>query len=92
MNTFVSHNVANLSEASRENIEELLGAKLEANQRIYIVVDAPLSGPSQAKRTAAAQRIASIISQAQAHADSRGIPDAEIDAAVEEAMAHVRGR
>lgn len=92
MSALISRNVDDLPEASRQSIEQLIGSPLEAHQRVYIVVDAPPPGPTGATRLQAAERIRQIVSQAQAHADSKGVTDVEMDAAVEEAMADVRRR
>jgi hypothetical protein len=92
MSALVSRKVAELSEASRRGIEQLIGSPLEANQRVYVVVDAPPPGPAPAAKIRAAEHIRQIVAQAQAHADSKNLTDEEMDAAVEEAMANVRHR
>lgn len=88
----ICRNVDDLPEASRQGIELLLGAPLEAHQRVYIVVDASPVGPGQPARTLAAKRIREIIAQAKANAESQGVSDQEIDAAIQEAMQAVRPR
>ncbi len=92
MSSLVSRNVDDLSDASRQTIEQLIGSPLKAHQRVYIVVDVPPPGPPAAVRLQAAERIRQIVAQAQGHADSQGVADAEMDAAVEEAMAEIRRR
>ena len=92
MSTIVSRNVDDLPEPSRQSIEQLLGARLEAHQRVYIIVEAPLAGPSEARRSHAARRMQDLMARAQAHADAQGVSDQEMDAAVDEAMTHVRRR
>lgn len=92
MSALISRNVDDLPESSRQGIEQLIGTPLESHQRVYIVVDAPPPGPPGAVRLQAAERIRQIVAQAQAHADNKGVTDAEMDAAVEEAMADVRRR
>lgn len=92
MSALISRNVDDLPAASRENIEQLIGSPLKAHQRVYIVVDMPPPGPSEAVRLQAAERIRQIVAQAQSHADNIGVSDSEMDAAVDEAMAHVRRR
>jgi hypothetical protein len=92
MSALISRNVDDLAPASRENLEQLLGAPLEAHQRVYIVVDAPPPGPTETTRLHAAERIRQIITQAQAHADSQGVPEAELDEAVDEALTAIRPR
>ena len=92
MSACVSRNVDDLPDASRQSIELLIGSPLQAHQRVYIVVDDPRPGPSGQERLQAAQRIRQIVAQAQAHAELTGVSDSQIDAAVEEAMAHIRRR
>jgi hypothetical protein len=92
MSSIVSRNVVDLPEASKQGIEQLLGAPLKPHERVYIVVDAPPAGPAEPVRIRAAKRIEEIIAHAQANADRQGVPDAEIEAAIEEAMRHVRPR
>ena len=90
MSNVISRNVDDLPESSKQGIEQLLGAPLKPHERVYIVVEAPLAGPAEPVRKQAAKRIRDIIAQAQAHADQENVPDAEIDAAVDEAMTHIR--
>jgi len=92
MSTIVSRNVDDLPEPSRQGIEQLLGVRLEAHQRVYIIVAAPLAGPAESKRRPAARRMQELIVRAQAHADAHGVTDQEMDASVEEAMTRVRHR
>ena len=92
MSALISRNVDDLPEGSSQSIEKLIGSPLEAHQRVYIVVDAPPPGPAIATRLQAAKRIRQVFAQAQAHADSKGVSDAEMDGAVEEAMASLRRR
>jgi hypothetical protein len=73
-------------------LEQLLGAPLEAHQRVYIIVEAPLAGPAESTRRPAARRMQELMARAQAHADAHGVTDQEMDAAVEEAMTRIRRR
>ncbi len=88
----LSRNVTEIPEASRRSLEDLLGRQLLANQRVFIMVLDPSAVPDEAQRTSAAAGLREIIAAAQAHADQAGVSDEEIDAAVEEAMGHVRRR
>ena len=92
MSTIVSRNVDDLTETSRQGLEQLLGARLEAHQRVYVIVEAPLAGPAEPERRQAARRLQKVIDRAQANADAHGITDQEMDSAVDEAMAHIRLR
>ena len=90
MINIVSRNVNDLSEASRQGLEQLLGATLKPHERVYIVVDAPPAGPAEPTRIQAAKRIHEII--AEAEANTATVSGGEIDGAIEEAMQHVRQR
>lgn len=92
MSTILTRNVQDLSAANREHLEQLLGIRLEARERVHIVVESPPAGPAADVKLLAAQRIRQVIAQAEAHAERQGIPDAEIDSAVQEALDHVRQR
>jgi hypothetical protein len=42
MSMIVRRNVGELPETSRKGIEQLVGTPLEANQRVFIIVESPL--------------------------------------------------
>jgi hypothetical protein len=92
MENMVSRNVNDIPEASRRSLESLLGYPLQGNQRVFIMVLDPASPPSDESRRSVAQGLRAIIDRAQRHADSSGFSDQEADAAVEEAMEHIRRR
>lgn len=92
MSNIVSRNVDDLPAASREGIEQILGAPLKPHERVYIVVDAPPAGPAEPIRLQAATRIRDIIAAAQANADAQGASSEDFDSAVDEAMQHIRPR
>jgi hypothetical protein len=92
MSNIVSRNVDDLPVASRQGIEELLGTELQPHERVYIVVDVPPSGPVASVRIPAAQRIRELLATAQANAEALNVSDAQADAAIEEAMSHIRPR
>jgi hypothetical protein len=43
MSVIVRRNVGELPETSRQGIELLVGAPLEANQRVFVIVESPLA-------------------------------------------------
>jgi len=88
----ISRSVDDIPEASRRSLESLLGCPLQGNQRVFIMVLDPASAPSDESRQFAAQGLRAIINRAQRYADSSGILNEEADAAVEEAMKHIRRR
>jgi len=92
MENMLSRNVTEIPEASRRSLEDLLGQQLRADQRVFIMVlDSP-SVPDEEQRGSAAAGLRKIIAAAQSHADRAGVSDEELDASVDEAMAHVRRR
>ncbi|HEX4070558.1 MAG TPA: hypothetical protein VHX68_05295 [Planctomycetaceae bacterium] len=92
MENMLSRNVTEIPESSRRSLEDLLGRQLLANQRVLIMVLDPSAAPDKEQRACAAAGLREISAAAQAHADQAGVSDGEIDAAVEEAMGHVRRR
>ena len=88
----LSRNVEDIPEASRRSLEGLLGRELQQDQRVVILVLDPAAAPSGESRRNAAQGLREIIARAERHAAGTGVSEAEADAAVEEAMAHVRRR
>jgi hypothetical protein len=50
MSTIVRRNVGEMPEASRQSIEQLIGAPLKADQRLSIIVEAPVVRRSVTKR------------------------------------------
>jgi hypothetical protein len=92
MDTVVSRSVLDLPAQQRTTLEQLIGRPLAAEQQVLIMIVDPPAIPSEAARERAAVGIRKIIAEAQAHADAHHVTDDEADAAVEEAMAHVRRR
>ncbi|MBS0208976.1 MAG: hypothetical protein JSS27_08495 [Planctomycetes bacterium] len=86
----LSRNVAEIPEANRRSLEDLLGKELTPNQRVFIMVLDSSAASDEGQRASAAAGLREIIASAQAHANRIGATDDEIDAAVDEAMAHVR--
>lgn len=92
MENMLSRNVDEIPEASRRSLESLLGRQLQEHQRVFIMVLDPAGAPSDATRREAAVGLRDIIAMAERHADAQGITEDEADAAVTEAMEHVRRR
>ena len=92
MQNIVSHNVDEIPEASRRSLENLLGHELQQNQRVCILVLDPVASPTDDQRCSAAKGLRQLIAQVESHANEQGIREAEVDAAVEEALAQVRRR
>jgi hypothetical protein len=92
METILSRSVGEISAAQRQSLENLLGHPLQQNQRVFIMVLDPTNVPSCDQRGEAARGLREIISLAERHANEHGISEAEVDAAVDETMDHVRRR
>jgi hypothetical protein len=61
MSMIVRRNVSELPETSRQGIEQLVGTPLEANQRVFVIVESPLrmrheDNPSSPKLPIATRR------------------------------------
>lgn len=92
MENILSRNVDEIPEASRRSLESLLGGELLGHQRVFIMVLDPADTPSEAKQCSAATGLRDIIAKAERHAGANGVSEGEADAAVIEAMEHVRRR
>jgi hypothetical protein len=92
MENMLSCNVTDIPEASRRSLEDLLGRQLHANQRVCILVIDSSAVPNADQRASATAGLRELITIAQSHADQTGVSEEEIDAAVNEAMGHVRRR
>jgi hypothetical protein len=76
----------------RQQIEAVVGAPLEPGQQVCIMVYTPNQVPSEDLRRLAAANLQRLFERADAYADQKAISDDEIDAAVDDALNHVRGR
>jgi hypothetical protein len=92
METIVAKTVGEISDSARRSLEDLLGQQLQPEQRVLAMVIAPGATPDESVRREALIGLRQIIASAQQNADANGVSDEEIDAAVEEAMAHVSDR
>jgi hypothetical protein len=90
METHVTHRVSDIPGSGRAFIEQLLGRPLENDQRVFIMAYTP---PADfAARSAARDRLQQFLAAQASRAARQGITANEADAAVEEAMRHVRPR
>jgi hypothetical protein len=85
-------NVNDIDSADRQAIEHLLGRPLDADQNVFIMAFTPGATPDAATREQARKRLESTLAATQRHATDKGVTADEADAAVEEAMQHVRPR
>ena len=92
MNLVTVDNVDALDDERRRRLEAVVGAPLEQDQQVFIMVYTPNKIPSEEARRNAAANMRRLFDKADAHADRLGVTDDEIDAAVEAAIDHVRGQ
>jgi len=82
--------VVDLPGEDRRSVENLLGQPLQDNQEVYILAFQPGVVPDEGTRQQARASMRKTFAQTEAHADRKGICDAEIDEAVDEAMDQIR--
>ena len=92
MEAMVTRNVNEISPPARRTLEDLLGRQLEANQQVFLMVLSPSHKPDAETRRQAAESIRRTLSQVDRHVAAHGISGEQVDAAVDEAMEHVRPR
>lgn len=92
MESISVRNVNDIRADDKRSLEDLLGQQLEANQQVFIMVLTPGVQPNELTREAAAMRIEKTLARVDANVSAENHSQAEIDAAVEEAMDHVRRR
>jgi hypothetical protein len=92
MNRSALINVDSLNASQRQAIESAVGSTLEQDEQIYIVVCRPdFSGPDEEIRRRARASLQAIFAKGDANLAATGVSDEEADAALEEALQHVRG-
>ncbi len=84
--------VNNIPEPDRRSLENLLGHSLAADQQVCVMVFSPSKIADDATRRAAVESIRRTLDSIDQHRTAHGIADDEVDAAVDEAIEHVRPR
>ena len=84
--------VKDIQDSGKRWLEELLGQPLRENQQVFIMVLSPGIEPDEAARRQARAGLEATFQEATAHAEAQGVSDDAIDAALGEAMGHVRPR
>lgn len=92
METTVSKGVSEIPDDARRGLESLLGGRLEADQRVVVMVYTPGAVPDEASRRQAVASLQATFRKIDAHVAASGISPEEIEAAIDEAMEHVRPR
>jgi hypothetical protein len=84
--------VHDLPSNERQALEQLLGRPLDDQQHVFIMAFTPGVAPDEATRADARRRLEQTFARAEQHAREKVISADEADAAVAEAMQHVRKR
>ncbi len=92
MDATATRTVNQIPADEKRTLENLLGSALEPQQHVLILTYTPSQAPGDDARQAARARIAHTIAVNQQFAVSEGISAVEADAAVDEAMSHIRRR
>ena len=85
-------NVNDMPPAERQVIEAMLGRNLDADEQVFIMAYTPNAAPSKTVRDAARASLQQTFAEIDEYANAHGITPEEADAAIEEAMEHVRPR
>jgi type IV pilus biogenesis protein CpaD/CtpE len=89
MESMTLHNVSEIAESDRAALEHLVGRPLSAEQQVVILTYTP-GVADETTRAAARESLARTLAAAAQRAAERGVTAEEADAAVDEAMRHVR--
>ena len=92
MNAIVTHAVNEIPAAARRTLEDLLGRHLEDNQKVRLVVISPPQEKDEEARRQAVENIRRRLAETGQSMVARGITTEEFNAAVDEAMEHIRPR
>jgi hypothetical protein len=92
METMATRNVNEIPTAERTALEALLGSKLSPAQQVFVIAYTPGRAPDPEQRAAARQRLLTTFESIDSRGQQPGLSAAEADAAIEEALEHVRPR
>ena len=92
MESTSSLNVSDLPAPERQTLEGMLGQNLNSDQRVFIMAYTPNAVPEKPVREAATAGLQRTFEKVDQYAAAHGITPEEAEAAVEEAMQHVRPR
>lgn len=92
MSEMISLPVNDIPEPDRRSLENLLGQPLQPNQQVCVMVFSAGKTVDDTTRRAAVETIRGALDKVERHRAARGIADDEVDAAVDEAMKHIRPR
>jgi hypothetical protein len=83
-------NVRNLQADGKRWLEDILGCPLQEDQQVFIMVLSPGTEPDETARRQARSGLEAVFQKTEARAREQGIDDDDIDAAIREAMQHIR--
>jgi hypothetical protein len=92
MSDMISLPVNDIPEPDRRSLENLLGHPLSADQQVFIMVFSAGKIADHETRRVATERIRRTLEEVDRRRAAQGITEEEVDAAVDEAMEHVRPR
>ena len=92
MSEMITRGVNELPEPERRSLENLLGHSLQSDQQVFVMVFSTGKNPDDATRRAAAESIRRTLETVDRHQATQVIPSDEVEAAIVEAMHHVRPR
>ena len=82
--------VRNLQAGGKRLLEDILGQQLQENQQIFIMVLSPGTEPDETSRHQTRAGLEAAFQKTETYACEHDIDDGEIDAAIREAMSHIR--
>ena len=85
-------NVPDLQDSGKRWLEAVLGQHLQGNQQVFIMVFTPGVEPDEATRRQALAGVESTMAEVDKNLSEHGVSDEEFDAAIDEAMKHLRRR
>ena len=85
-------NVNEIPSSQRSMLESLLGRQLTPEQQVFVIAYTPNVAPDPAVRAAARKRLEETFKVIDQNVQARGVTPEEAEAAIEEAMEHVRPR
>jgi len=92
MESITSHNVNDLPTAERQTLETIVGRHLAPDERVSIRIYGSKVEPNEALRQAARENLERTFARIDEYGKEHGITPEEADAAVDEAMQHIRPR
>ena len=90
MNKRNARNIGKMSKVSQRFLNDLVGKDLRPDQPFFIVICISQAAPDQDVRHKSAQGIRRLLAEARNH--RKAVPARQFDAAVEEAVSHIRRR